>query len=105
MTTQPDSLEFEALQALESHVLPTPSALIQDCDGSIFGYPAIVIDYVDGESLLSAIQAGAEDAVEHYLDSVCLLQSITSCVNRIVNSICDLPNRTTVFMGGGVPRS
>ncbi len=75
--TEPDSLEFAVLQVLASHVLPTPTAWINDVDGTLFGYPAIVTDFVAGESLLPAIRAGAEWAVDRYLDSVCLLQSIS----------------------------
>ena len=71
-----DSLEYAALTALADHPLPTPRPWVHDPDGSQLGTPSLVVDFIDGESLLPRLERGEPQAQMIYLEAVAWLQGI-----------------------------
>jgi aminoglycoside phosphotransferase (APT) family kinase protein len=69
--------EYEVLRAMASIAIPTPRAYGWDPSGKALGAPCFLQDFIEGESLLGPMLAGAPWAEDLYLDTVCALQAIT----------------------------
>jgi aminoglycoside phosphotransferase (APT) family kinase protein len=69
--------EYQVLRAVEAVPIPAPKAYGWDPGGEALGVPCFFYDYVEGESLLDHMLAGAAWADELYIDTACALQSIT----------------------------
>lgn len=83
--------EVAALEAMDSHALPTPKVLLWDEKGTRLGVPLFVSSYIDGGPLLAGMKANEPWAEELYVDTVCEVQSITAN---------DLPPGSMDKMGG-----
>jgi aminoglycoside phosphotransferase (APT) family kinase protein len=69
--------EFEVLKAMEAIAIPTPRAYGWDPSGEILGNPCLLIDFIEGESLLGHMLAGEAWADDLYIDTACALQAVT----------------------------
>lgn len=70
--------EIQVMRAMaDIPEIPTPDINGWDADGETFGTPCFFYDYIDGESLLSPMLAGADWAVDLYLNTVLCLNQIT----------------------------
>jgi len=70
------SNEATALRAMRNHPIPTPRLLHWDPDGVALGAPTFLSEFIEGEPLLDALNAGEPWAEEMYVDTACALQSI-----------------------------
>jgi aminoglycoside phosphotransferase (APT) family kinase protein len=69
--------EYEVLKAMEAVAIPTPRAYGWDPNGEILGTPCLLIDFIEGESLLRHMLAGETWADDLYIDTACALQAVT----------------------------
>jgi len=69
--------EYQVLKALEALPLPTPRVYGLDMQGEALGVACFFSEFIEGESLLAPMLAGAAWAENLYLDSVCTLLAIT----------------------------
>ena len=69
--------EYHVLQAMQSIPIPTPRVYGWDPEGSAFGVPVFLSEFISGESLLPDMLAGKPWAEDLYLDTVSELQSLT----------------------------
>jgi len=69
--------EAAALEAMESHPLPTPKVLHWDSKGTALATPWFVTTFIDGDPLLDGMKADESWADALYVDTVCAVQSIT----------------------------
>jgi aminoglycoside phosphotransferase (APT) family kinase protein len=69
--------EYQVLKALEAVPLPTPRVYGLDMQGEALGVACFFSEFIEGESLLGPMLAGAAWAENLYLDTVCTLLSIT----------------------------
>lgn len=83
--------EVKALEAMESHPLPTPEVLHWDPEGMALGTPLFVSTFIDGEPLLRGMKASEPWADALYIDTVCAVNAITAD---------DLPPGATDLMEG-----
>ena len=68
--------EYHMLKAVESIPVPTPLAYGLDMQGEALGVPCFFSDFIEGETLLEPMLAGASWAEDLYLDTVCALQAV-----------------------------
>ncbi len=68
--------EFEVLRAMEAVAFPAPRVHGWDPDGEALGVPCLLTDFIAGESLLPALQAGEMWAQELYVETAYRLQAI-----------------------------
>jgi aminoglycoside phosphotransferase (APT) family kinase protein len=69
--------EYQVLKALEAVPLPTPRVYGLDMQGEALGVACFFSEFIEGESLLGPMLAGAAWAENLYLDTVCTLLAIT----------------------------
>ncbi len=70
--------EYRVLKAMEAIPLPTPRVYGLDLQGDALGTPCFFSDFIVGESLLEALEAGEAWAETLYMDAVCALQAVTA---------------------------
>ena len=69
--------EYRVLKAMAALPVPTPGVCGWEPEGNTLGVPCFLLDFVEGESLLTPMLEGEAWAEALYLDSVCALQSIS----------------------------
>jgi aminoglycoside phosphotransferase (APT) family kinase protein len=64
--------EYALLERLTADgTVPMPAARFFDADGSVLGTPTILVDYVDGPSLLSRVRSGTEAEYPGHAAALC----------------------------------
>lgn len=73
--TDPDKewAVLEWLSGLPNHDVPMPKALYYDADGSELGSKTIIVDYIEGESLLRRAKGADRDVQLRYADELARL--------------------------------
>jgi len=69
--------EYQVLKAMEAIPISTPRVYGLDSKGEALGVVCFFSDFIEGESLLGAMQAGETWAEELYINTVCALQAVT----------------------------
>lgn len=68
--------EVVALRAMRENPIPTPRVVYSDETGDALGTPVFVSEFIAGEALLEPMKAGAQWAIDLYIDTACALQAI-----------------------------
>ncbi len=69
--------EARVLQAMAGLPIPTPRVCGWDPGGDMLGTPSLLLEFIEGQSLLKPVLEGNAWAEDLYLDAACALQSVS----------------------------
>ena len=72
-------LEFLALSDLAETVLPVPQVWGLDLDGHHLGFPAFVMEYIHGRTVLEAVRDHPDGLVPAFADTILAMNRIQPC--------------------------